>query len=533
MADSPDLETVAGTADTDQASDQPSNAPDNVMGIIRCIGPGLIVAGSIVGSGELIATTKTGAEAGFSLLWLIVLGCVVKVFAQIELGRYAIISGKTTMRALDEVPGPRIEGRGNWLVWYWLVMWLASISQLGGIVGGVGQSLAITAPITQMGKDYNQAADATQMRQFQEYEKSQWAGDGDYPKAIIDDEQANADYVAGYGKDQDGDANKPYDAAVWATIMAVATSVILVVGRYGLIQSLSTVLVASFTVLTVLNLFLLQGQPDWRVSLAEFWSGLMPSLPTATKEVNPIGTALATFGIIGVGAAELVVYPYWCLEKGYGKSVGKNDGSEAWEKRAAGWMRVMRFDAWGSMVVYTFATIAFYLLGAAVLHRVGLNPERDDMVRTLAVMFRPVFSNWAAIVFLFGAFAVLYSTFFVANASHARTFSDALRVIGLIKDDEVTRQKWIQILSGVFPILCLVIYLAFPAPAQLVLLSGVAQGIMLPMLAAAALYFRYKRIVPGLRPGMLWDVLLWASAVAMLITGLWTVYDKIHGYIGS
>ena len=115
--------------------------PSSPLRIIRCIGPGLIVAGSIVGSGELIATTKTGAEAGFSLLWLIILGCVVKVFAQIEFGRYAIISGKPTLRALDEVPGPRIKGRGNWLVWYWLVMWLASISQLGGIVGGVGQAL--------------------------------------------------------------------------------------------------------------------------------------------------------------------------------------------------------------------------------------------------------------------------------------------------------------------------------------------------------------------------------------------------------
>ncbi len=72
------------------------------------------------------------------------------------------------------------------------------------------------------------------------------------------------------------------------------------------------------------------------------------------------------------------------------------------------------------------------------------------------------------------AFAVLYSTFFVANASHARTFSDAMRVIGVIKDDEATRQKWIRILSGVFPILCVIIYLVFPSPAQLVLLSGVA-----------------------------------------------------------
>ena len=510
------------------------------MRMIRFIGPGLIVAGSIVGSGELIATTKTGAEAGFSLLWLILLGCVVKVFVQIEFGRYAIVSGKPTLQALDEVPGPRVPGRGNWLVWYWVLMWLASISQLGGIVGGVGQALSISAPITQQGKQYNEMADAAQRLKFDEYVSHAGQAQGDAvgsSESDIDQRRRHAESLAAeYDDPQNGFANPvPPDTAIWATVMAVTTSLILVWGRYGLIQSLSTVLVASFTVLTILNLLLLQGQPDWRVSLAEFWNGLVPQLPDDTLDGNsqPIGTALATFGIIGVGAAELVVYPYWCLERGYAKFTGRHDGSDQWVARARGWMRVMRFDAWGAMIVYTFATVVFYLLGAAVLHRVGLNPEKDDMVRTLAVMYKPVFSQWAAAVFLFGAFAVLYSTFFVANASHARTFADAMRVVGAIDDSEATQRRWVTILSGVFPILCLVIFIAFPAPAQLVLLSGVAQGIMLPMLAGAALYFRYQRTAEGLRPGRAWDLMLWLSAVAMLITGTWTVIDKVSGYVGQ
>ena len=44
--------------------------PTRFLGILGHLGPGLIIAGSIVGSGELIATTKTGAEAGFTLLWM-------------------------------------------------------------------------------------------------------------------------------------------------------------------------------------------------------------------------------------------------------------------------------------------------------------------------------------------------------------------------------------------------------------------------------------------------------------------------------
>ena len=547
----PDL--ISSTLDGD--ADQPAGTrppPTRWIRIVRSVGPGLIVAGSIVGSGELIATTKTGAEAGFSLLWLIVLGCVVKVFTQIELGRYAIISGRTTLRALDEVPGPRIAGRGNWLVWYWLLMWLASISQLGGIVGGVGQALAIAAPLTQQGQLYNEMSDAQTLYQFDVYAANS-PREG-LAKITPDELAARQDraqrllnvYREGNGSSPGYGNSVPHDAAIWATVIAIGTSLILFLGRYGLIQSLSTVLVGSFTLLTVVNLFLLQREVGWRVELAEFISGLSMHLPTAENAstgsgptaggaggagLNPIGTALATFGIIGVGAAELVVYPYWCLEKGYARFTGTYDGSEAWKRRAAGWMRVMHVDAWGSMAVYTFTTVAFYLLGAAVLHRVGLNPAKDDMVRTLAVMFVPVFSDWAAFVFLFGAFAVLYSTYFVANASHARVFSDALRVIGVISDDPVTLRRWVHRLSGFFPLLCLAIYLAFPAPAQLVLFSGVAQGVMLPMLAAAALYFRYRRSLAALRPNRLWDVMLWISAAAMLVTGTWTVVEKLQGYL--
>ena len=49
--------------------------PRTFLAVVRRLGPGLIVAGSIVGSGELIATTKVGAESGFVLLWLILIGC--------------------------------------------------------------------------------------------------------------------------------------------------------------------------------------------------------------------------------------------------------------------------------------------------------------------------------------------------------------------------------------------------------------------------------------------------------------------------
>ena len=132
--------------------------PTSLRGILYRLGPGLIVAGSIVGSGELIATTATGAEAGFLLLWLILIGCVIKVFVQVELGRFTITSGRTAMDGLNSVPGPRA-GKANWLVWFWFIMFLASLAQLGGIAGGVGQALAISVPLTGHGRMYKEYAD--------------------------------------------------------------------------------------------------------------------------------------------------------------------------------------------------------------------------------------------------------------------------------------------------------------------------------------------------------------------------------------
>src|ERR1051325_7177299 len=134
----------------------PLSPPRTVPDTLRRLGPGLIIAGSIVGSGELIGTTKTGAEAGFWLLWLIIIGCVIKGFVQVELGRDAVVRGQTTMEALSEVPGPRIAGHGNWLLWYYFLMFAAGIGQLGGIVGGVGQAMAISMPLTQHGREFNE-----------------------------------------------------------------------------------------------------------------------------------------------------------------------------------------------------------------------------------------------------------------------------------------------------------------------------------------------------------------------------------------
>jgi Mn2+/Fe2+ NRAMP family transporter len=476
--------------------------PSTGFGILRQLGPGLIVAGSIVGSGELIATTLVGAEAGFVLMWLIIIGCVIKVFVQIELGRYAIINGRTTLDALNEVPGPRVgftsRGRVNWVCWFWLAFTVMALAQVGGLIGGVGQALAIQFPVTEAGREVN----AFQNEQI---------------RARL----ADPNHVSPPGPIS-------HDATIWATLVTAVSIVLLVVGRYGVVQAVATALVASFTLVTIINLLMLQAMPEWRISWRELASGFRFQVPPG----KGLATALAAFGIIGVGATELIQYPYWCLEKGYARWTGPRDASAAWAKRAAGWIRVLECDAWCSMVVYTFTTIAFYLVGAAILGRIGLNPSGDDLVRTLGEMYAPVFGSWAQMVFLFGAFAVLYSTFFVAAASHARVLADALRIFGLTEGADRSNAWWVRLFSGALPLLFLGTYVFVTRdPRALVLAGGFTGSLMLPILGIAAIYTRYRGGDNRLATGVVWDACLWVSVLGLFVAGGWALYDKVVGAV--
>ena len=503
-------------------------APNTKLGILRNIGPGMILAGSIVGSGELIATTRTGAEAGFDFLWLIIFGCIIKVFTQIELGRHSISSGKTTLAALNEVPGPRVLN-GNWIIWYWFLLFIAIVAQQGGIVGGVGQAMSISMPLTEKGRQYNDYVQTKVQLEVAQAERDNQSG-SDAERLIKLNETIITLTATVQAAEQNGLAkpeNQPLEDKYWAGILTLIAIFLLVWGNFSFIERFCIFLVVAFTIVTIVNLFALQTHDAWAVSVDDIIRGMSFRIPEPTAELKPLSTALATFGIIGVGGAELIAYPYWCLEKGYGKWIGPKDNSDSWLGRAKGWLRVMQWDAWGAMIVYTFCTIAFYLLGAAILGRSGLLPEKSELIQTLSAMYAPVFGTAAQGIFLFGAFSVLFSTFYVALAAQSRLAADAINVLGLAKLNDDQKKKVIKSLGVALPVIAVTIYSFFPAPTWLILTAGTMQAILLPMLGFSVLYFRYKKSDPRLRAGKIWDIMLWLSFCAFLVIGGHLVYAKI------
>lgn len=437
--------------------------PDTFRGILKQLGPGLIISANIVGSGELIVTTKLGADVGFMLLWFIIFGCMIKVLLQVELGRYTIAKGKTTLEALNSVPGPRF--KVSWLVWCWIVMFIATFFQLSGIVGSI-------ADVFRTGGSG----------------LSNW---------------------------------------VLAFFVTGSCAVLLFIGRYRFIEKFSTIMVAGFTIFTIFAVFSLYWT-DFGITGSQISDGLRFTLPDKTL------VAFAAFGVIGVGASELIYYPYWCLEKGYARNVGPRDDSPEWLERARGWIRVMRWDAWVSMVIYTGATVAFYLLGAAVLNAQNLSVDNTSLIPTLSRMYSESFGNAGLWIFLFGAFAVLYSTVFISTASNSRLTVDVLRLFQFIHiDDTKKRQHWIRIACVGLPVLYFIFYITVGSPVSLVLVGAIAQALMLPFLCFGALYFLYRQTDAELRPGVFWTVLLWISALLMTAVGVYQLLDKLGVFKGS
>lgn len=191
--------------------------PTSLRGTFKHLGPGFLLSAAIVGSGELIATTTLGAQAGFVTLWVILVSCLVKVALQLEFGKHVIHSGESTMVSLNQLPGPRFRN-ANWSIWAWLFVQLFKLLQVGGIIGGVAITLNIALPFLSV--------------------------------------------------------------PVWAVLVTIATSLLVSRNYYNFIETFSLIMIGLFTLFTLASLFFLQFT-EYALTWDNLAEGLQFTLPPA------------------------------------------------------------------------------------------------------------------------------------------------------------------------------------------------------------------------------------------------------------
>src|SRR3712207_4696709 len=82
---------------------------------VALLGPGVVAAGTAIGTGEWLAGPSVTAQYGASLLWLASLAIILQVFANLVIVRYTMYCGEPLLvGALRTKPGP----------WFWMASYL-------------------------------------------------------------------------------------------------------------------------------------------------------------------------------------------------------------------------------------------------------------------------------------------------------------------------------------------------------------------------------------------------------------------------
>ncbi|MDD7586223.1 MAG: Nramp family divalent metal transporter [Corynebacterium glucuronolyticum] len=437
--------------------------PTGVKNSLKFLGPGMITSAAVVGSGELITATTLGSRVGMMLLWLIFVSTFVKVFIQVELARWSISTGKPAIFGYDEVK-PKIAGHG-WPSYIVLLMFFQFITSQAGVIGAAGVAMSMLIPLG--------------------------AGPTD-----------------------------PLSIALWVWIMAVLAIAIHMANRYEVIEKISTVLVVVVTFLVIAMVFAIQFT-EFAWTGADLVDGMRFRIAAGS-----MGIALSMFGLTGVGAGEISGYSFWVVEKGYAAWTGPNDGSDAWVARARGWIRVMKLDAWVAWVIYTLSTAAFYMLGATVLYKQGLEVTGTDLVGTISRIFTDTIGSWVGPLFLLFAGIALYKTILANVPSLARQTGASLAVFNFYDwKDHQKRNKVMRVLMIVLPILWAGAVTIFQSPLFLVLLGGTLNAVYLMIVAISTLYLAKTDTDPRIKDGTGFRALLVVSAIAIFAVGVLGIAD--------
>ena len=123
---------------------------------------------------------------------------------------------------------------------------------------------------------------------------------------------------------------------------------------------------------------------------------------------------------------------------------------------------------------------------------------------------------------------MLYSTLFATVASSSRVITDFLRLVGVARmDSERQLLLWRRIVIVVVPMLYAVLYGWLAQPVFLVVIGGIFQACMLPVISFSTIYLRYRHTDRAIRPSLTIDVLLWACSTVMLLFAVYYVAQRL------
>ena len=311
----------------------------------------------------------------------------------------------------------------------------------------------------------------------------------------------------------------------WAVTVLVGTVAILWAGSYRAVEGICKALILIFAV-SCFAAFALQATPPM-----DYISRLLPTLP-------PIGAMLLFGAMFGYFPTTLEVAPMqsnWAVDKKVGM-VKVN------ELRAQGhtvnmdkdYMKnsfiLFKRDMNITYLISMLSGIIFLIVGAAVLHPLGLVPKGSEMGATIARIYTETFGQWIFPVIIAGGVAALFSTVFTYFDGQARITEEC--TVRLIKrwDNPVSRILVYRGMQLIWLVAGIAIVYGLPEPILVTQIASVMALVFSPVLywlTIKAVKDNFKtEFEIALLPSKLMFAWAWTGTVALVCVTAYLFYMR-------
>lgn len=401
---------------------------------IRDIGPGLVIAATGLGAGDLVAASVAGAKYGTAILWAAVLGAIMKFAMNEGLARWQLATGTTLLEGWVL----RLPKFFSIYFFIYLLLWTFIVAAALMAASGLAAHALI-------------------------------------PSVSVE---------------------------LWGVIHSLLALVLVLIGRYALLEKLMKVFMALMMVVVIVCAVLVIPETD----------GLLTGL---LRPSMPDGSVLFILGVIGGvgGSVTLLCYGYWIRECN-------------WTSRQD--LQRSRKDLAVAYILTGIFGIAIMIVSAGVSPEQVTGPRMAlGVAERLEVVVGPVGMS----LFLVGFWCAIFSSMLGVWQGVPYLFADFVRQYTLRED----RPGAIDTRS--IPYRSYLFFIAIPPmllllaekPVWLVLIYAVAGAFFMPLLGITLLYMNNRSSWLGsLRNGAVTNMVL---VFTVIVFGM-LVYDTVMRQFG-
>ncbi|MBS13823.1 MAG: hypothetical protein CME19_19790 [Gemmatimonadetes bacterium] len=463
-----------------------------IVGLMKMFGPAAMVASLAIGAGETIVVVRSGAWAGYDLLWLVMLSCVAKAyFVTYMLGRYTAISGEYIGHRLVRLPGPR----------GWLLMAIVLLEMIGAPLAWVPISKPCGDLFHHLLRDTLPA---------------------NVPEHIWEN-LITSIFIGG------------------ALMMAVRLT-------FDKLERQQLIICGILVFGTFTGTLLVQ--PDFaRTVIGAFNVGYLPEFPSWTPEdavKHPMLTMATTFGYVGGSVMAYIVYANWVGIHKWGLTGHKDieqiqkhafqsddidylpdsDEDASKLKRLA---EPLRWDVAMGAVVLFFVTAGFMVSGAAVLYPLESRFEGWSLLTNQAHVWSNIHASLVWVYYIC-ILAALWGTLQALPEVYARVMQEFFEAVWPDKKWDYRRIQR-KVCLYIFATTMIIVWLNIPFDILTQIAGFLLANLAIPLAMIAALYLNFK-LPPRYRVGMVTLIgSILSALLLMIVCGVsgWSLLGKLLG----